>query len=186
MVVTAGIPKSQQDRAIQAINSFFLSGLILDLMAAVLALLTARWLQRLTPEEKDFLERTFAAAEHGKHSVPNDKDENSCPHSSGPPNTDDIGHSTLADRILCAWFATSLFVPMPLLTTGILCLVIGLYVFAWTQQTVIVAIWMTLAGAGTLPFLVGVFAIGRKHDGKAVEKRRKLMIRNLSKMQGDW
>ena len=61
MVVTAGIPKSQQDRAIQAINSFFLSGLILDLMAAVLALLTARWLQRLTPDEKVFLERTFAA-----------------------------------------------------------------------------------------------------------------------------
>jgi hypothetical protein len=189
MVVTIGIPKSQQDRAIQAINSFFLGGLILDLMAAVLAFLTARWLQRLTPDEKQFLERKFAAVEHGRDSVPSDKSENPCLQQDSlpqPPADGDTESTTLVDKILCAWFAMSLFVPMPLLTMGIFCLIIGSYIFAWTQQAVIVASWMTLAGAGTLPFLVGVFAIGTKHDGKAVENRRKILIRNLSKMQGAW
>ncbi|RXW15378.1 hypothetical protein EST38_g10476 [Candolleomyces aberdarensis] len=66
MGATVGVPKLDQDKALHAINSCFLAGLIFDLMAAVLAFVAARWLQRLTPDEKAFLEQQFTIVENGK------------------------------------------------------------------------------------------------------------------------
>ena len=60
LATTIGIPARDETIAFRAINSFFMGGLVLDIMAAMLGYLTSRWLQRMTDEEKDFLEETFA------------------------------------------------------------------------------------------------------------------------------
>ena len=69
---------------------------------------------------------------------------------------------------------------MPLLIFGIVCMMAGIYIYVWTQHSVIVASLVTLAGASPLPFIFGDFYIGRDGD-----RRRKLITR-LSEMQGDW
>lgn len=78
------------------------------------------------------------------------------------------------------WLGGSLFAPVLLLILGIVCMMGGIYTYVWTQHSVIVASLVTLAGAGPLPFIFGLFIIGREPT-----RRRNLIIR-LSEMQGDW
>jgi hypothetical protein len=65
----------------------------------------------------------------------------------------------------CTWVGMSLFVPLPLLIFGILCMMAGIYVLVWTQHTTVVASMVTLAGAACVPFIVGDFLLaGRGTD----------------------
>ena len=75
----------------------------------------------------------------------------------------------------------SLFVSMPLLVIGVVCMVGGLLTYAWSQQPTIVAALLTLACGATLPFAAGDFLIGRKDENKRMD-----IIYLLSTMQGDW
>ncbi|KAF8074107.1 hypothetical protein FPV67DRAFT_1446906 [Lyophyllum atratum] len=197
MTITVGIPAAEETISIRTINSFFLGGLVLDLMSATLAFLTSRWLQRLTDEEKKFfeeelqkvkaerqrkmkvraVERETLLKETQDQSV--DTTHKTRPHA----KPSERGHSSLYDRLhsaFLAWLSLSLFVPMPLLVFGVLCMICGLYVYAWTLHSWIVATVFTVAGVVTLPFLVGVFLIGQEAH------RRRNIIGRLSKMQGDW
>ena len=157
MSITISTPRRDETIAIRAINTLFLAGLILDLMAACLSYLTSRWLQRLSDKEQQYLEDAFERD-------PRDAQKN---------------YGLLYDLFIRG-LALSLFIPMPLLVIGIFCMLIGLLIYAWSQHTMIVAILVTIAYAGTLPFVAGVFLIGKDED------RRKAIIDRLSTMQGDW
>ena len=142
MSITIGIRRSEETTAIRATNSLFLSGLILDLMAAGLAFLTARWLQRLSDDEQQHLEDAFKNRTGGKK----------------------LG--LLSDLFIRA-LAMSLFVPMPLLVIGIACMLAGLIIYVWSQHTIIVAILVTATFAATMPFVAGVFLIGQNPKRRA-------------------
>ncbi|KAF8074083.1 hypothetical protein FPV67DRAFT_786643 [Lyophyllum atratum] len=172
MSISISVLADDETIAFRAINAFFLSGLILDMASATLAFLTSRWLQRLTDDEKRLFEdklrdakavrrRKIVGASNAKQSL-------------GQPQSNWICSA------FHSWLSLSLFVPMPLLILGVLCMVCGLYVYAWTQHSWIVATLFSIAGGGTLPFLLGVFLIGQQAD------RRKAIISRLSTMQGDW
>ncbi|KAG8813985.1 hypothetical protein FRC17_001345 [Serendipita sp. 399] len=59
MSITISTPLEEQTTATCFINAFFLMGLVLDIMSAFLAFLTFRWFQRLSNEEKQYLEDSF-------------------------------------------------------------------------------------------------------------------------------
>lgn len=154
---------SDETTAIRAVNALFVSGLILDIMSAMLAYLTGRWLERLTEQEKDILEEYFASRDTLGSSQPTPQ------------------RSPL-EFIYYSWMAFSLFVPMPLLTLGVVCMMAGIYTYVWTQHSFVLAGLVTLAGVVALPFVIGDLFIGIRKNSK----RREKVIRRLSEMQGDW
>jgi len=168
MSATIGLTGAQETHLLSAVNALFIGGLVLDLMAASLAFLTSRILQRLTPREKDYLELAFGRqAAQREH-----PDETEAEVLLAP-------QSRLA-RINAAWCATSLFAPMPLLAVGVACMLAGLLLYTWSQHATAVAVLVSAAFGATVPFAVGVFSIGRE------EGKRRAIIGRLSVMQGDW
>ncbi|KAI9452018.1 hypothetical protein F5148DRAFT_526942 [Russula earlei] len=163
---------SDQTIADRAVNAFYIGGLILDVMSACLAFLTTRWLERLTESEKDLLEKEFSCR-------PSNLDEEGHDDKGGPSPFPPERRSW-QDTMFYTWLGISLFVPMPLLIFGIVCMLAGIYTNVWAQHSAAVAGMVTLAGAATLPFVVGIFFIGRK------KRRRAELIIRLSEMQGDW
>ncbi|KAF8523904.1 hypothetical protein BU17DRAFT_43373, partial [Hysterangium stoloniferum] len=166
--------------AIHAINVFYISGLTFDIFSACLAYLTSRWFQRLTKAEKELLQTVFVAREKERSDVKiciPEPEESWERDKDGPLRSMKLGG---LDRIFITWYSISLFAPVVFLVLGIACMVAGLYTYTWSQQTLIVAILASIAGLSTLPFILGVFAIGREP-----EKRRKIIFQ-LSRMQGDW
>jgi membrane protein implicated in regulation of membrane protease activity len=156
MSTTIATPVGGETVALDAINALYLSSLVLDILSALLAFLTARWLELLTEKEKDLLEEKFS------HTVLSRQ------------------HLSPRELLFYTWLGQSLFMPMPLLILGIACMIAGIYVYVWTQHAITVAAPVTLAGAATLPFIFGDFFIGKNQ-----EKREKLITR-LSEMRGDW
>lgn len=51
---------SPETVANRAVNAFFLGGLVLDVLASLLAFLTTRWFERLTEGERVHLEAMFS------------------------------------------------------------------------------------------------------------------------------
>jgi len=151
--------------AIRAVRAFFTGGLVLDIMSAMLGYLTGQWLQRLTVEEKTILEETFAHRDMARRSSDHPTSQR---------------HNFTLERIYYTWLGLSLFAPMPLLLFGIACMMAGIYTYVWSQYTTVVAVIITVAGAVSLPFVLGDFYIGRNSE------RRKKVIGRLSEMQGDW
>ncbi|KAF8523899.1 hypothetical protein BU17DRAFT_85339 [Hysterangium stoloniferum] len=175
----SGLPDTT---AVRATNTFYLSGLTLDFCSACLACLSSRWFQRLTNAEKKYLQAVFstrariqsqrAALDHGpqtKQSLER-----------GEGDSLEYTQWSLSERILISWYSMSLFVPMGFLILGTVCMVVGLYIYVWSQHPLPVSITVSLAGIVTLPFIIGVFSIGR------ADERRRTVIRRLSRMQGDW
>ncbi|KAF8523916.1 hypothetical protein BU17DRAFT_43382, partial [Hysterangium stoloniferum] len=162
--------------AVLATHALYLSGLVFDLTSACLAYFTSRWFQRLTNCEKKLLQDVFEARAKEtseQASAPNPK-----PQWSPPLKQYQI--APYIDNWLIAWYSISLFMPPFFLASGALCLLVGLYIHTWSQYPFPVAIVVTIAGISTLPFIIGVLLIGRN------VKRRKKIIRRLSRMQGDW
>ncbi|KAH6919119.1 hypothetical protein BKA70DRAFT_1089210 [Coprinopsis sp. MPI-PUGE-AT-0042] len=166
MSVTVGLSISEQTTSIRAINALYLGGLILDVASAVLAFLSARWLERLSQEERLFLENRFTRQNEARRST------------GGVPTR--IRWSFEGGRLFSTWLGFSLFSPMPLLVLGVTCMVAGIHVFAWTQQHIAVALVVTFASVGVIPMVAGDFYIGPS------EPRRRAVIERLSELQGDW
>lgn len=156
MSTTISTPADQETVALSAINILYLSGFILDVSSAMLAFLTIRWLELLPESDKDLLEQLFSH-----------KNEDAAKRRSQP-------------RLELQLYTWSLFIPMPLLVLGIIFMVIGIYIYVWTQHSVAVAALVSLVGAATIPFIIGDFLIGSK------PKKRKEVIVRLSEMRGDW
>lgn len=155
MSVSIGIEADQQTTAIVVVNALFLSAFVLDVAAAFLAFLASRWFQQLNDDEKKYLEEAFS----GGHR----------------PST-----TSLIQRLIHRWFALSLFVAMPLLVIATIFMTVGILVYAWSQQPLRVAIVTTSALAVPLPFIAGIFLIGKDPN------RRTTIISYLSVMRGDW
>lgn len=148
----------------RAVNAFYTGGLVLDIMSALLAFLTMRWLERLTEEEKDELERDFSRRQSG-----------------GEAGREKIRpRRSPSNWLFYTWMGLSLFVPLPLLILGILGMLVGICTSTWMTHSAVVAALVTLAVASVMPFVVGDFIIGRER------KRRRNLITRLSEMQGDW
>jgi hypothetical protein len=160
MSVSIGIEADKQTTAIVVVNALFLSAFVLDVASAFLAFLTSRWFQQLNDEEEKYLEEVFS----------NSKESNS-------PST---SSASLIQRLLHRWFALSLFVAMPLLIIATTFMTVGILVYAWSQQPLRVAIVTTVALALPVPFIAGIFLIGKDPN------RRTAIISSLSVMRGDW
>jgi hypothetical protein len=164
----------------------FLSGLILDLSSAFLAFLTSRWFQRLTNSEKVYLQKVFVdrAREKSKRASRAPRGSSNDLKPSTEQKTDSLPKKKtvldIIESLLIPWYSLSLFVPMVLLVYGTICIIAGLYTYTWSQHPLPVAIVVSIAGLAALPFVIGVFVIGR------AAKRRETIILRLSTMQGDW
>jgi hypothetical protein len=177
-----------EDVAIRAVNAFWASGLVLDVLAALLAFLTGRWLERLTVRQRIHLEEDFSYSngdedgeydQNERHSQDKRYDvESQLMH--GQTQRERPWRTSNSQWLFYTWLGLSLFVPMPLLVFGIVCMVAGIYTYVWTQHSVIVASLVTLAGAVPLPFIIGDFVIGQD------DTTRRNLITRLSEMQGDW
>jgi hypothetical protein len=155
MSISIGIEADRQTTAIVVVNALFLSAFVFDVAAAFMAFLTSRWFQQLNDGEKKYLEEAFS----GDHT---------------PLKT------SLIHRLIHRWFAFSLFVAMPLLVIATIFMTVGILVYAWSQQPLRVAIVTTVALAVPLPFIMGIFLIGKDAN------RRTTIISYLSVMRGDW
>ncbi|KAG8825745.1 hypothetical protein FRC19_010589 [Serendipita sp. 401] len=164
MTISINASRPEQTPGVCLANALFVGGLVLDLVASFLAFLTARWLQRLSEEERSELERTFSA-----RSTPKDEKKQLA-----------IEEMRFTDRITHFWCSLSLFIPMPLVVLGVMCMALGLQIYIWTRHKLVVGILVSLAYLALVPFVVGVFFIG---SGK---KRRMGVIHELGKRQGDW
>ncbi|KDQ50979.1 hypothetical protein JAAARDRAFT_73922 [Jaapia argillacea MUCL 33604] len=171
---------NQEAAAIRIVNALYLCGFVFDLMAACLSFLTSRWLQCLTMSEKCHLEVIFGTRDglSGKVLPSCDDDKEN-----GGWDTKSDCHSDprpgLAERMLCSFFATCLFLPLPFLIIGVVFMCLGLLVYTWEEHTRVVAILVSCSYVVTLPFVSGVVVIGRD------ERRRMYIIECMSRMQGD-
>jgi hypothetical protein len=173
------IGSQQESIAIRAVNTFYISAMILDIASAMLSFLTSRWLQRLSDDEKELLEFEFSRQAHESGKARLDVVAQKPPFPDEEKG-EDWNQIPFLHKIVYRWFSLSLFIPMPLLVLGVACMICGIYTYTWTQQPIVVATIVTFAGVAVLPFVVGIFLIGR---GK---ERRKVIICRLSLMQGDW
>ncbi|KNZ71601.1 hypothetical protein J132_08112 [Termitomyces sp. J132] len=189
MATTITNNRNEETIALSAVNSLFLAGFAFCITSALLAFLTARWLQCLTMQERSYFEYAFEAEERQRsqrlHPLGRFRDveqgiiarpslERCQPLSKEDEN---VLHTP---KLIHFFFAYTLFVPMSLLVIGFLCLSIGLLVFAWTEHSLAVGIVLTVVYLILLPFSVGVFLIGqRPHTRFAV-------IRALAKHEGNF
>ncbi|KAG8823123.1 hypothetical protein FRC17_009401 [Serendipita sp. 399] len=183
MSITISTPLEEQTTATCFINAFFLMGLVLDIMSAFLAFLTFRWFQRLSNEEKQYLEDSFDSRR--TMTTPSEGDDEEAQRQSqqrkgGKVKGTDKGMKPLRmgeriEAVIVSWSSFSLFIPWTLLTTGISFMALGIQIFVWTRQKLMVSILVTITY-----LVVIIFMIGRE------QKRRKRIIRKLTKRQGDW
>ncbi|KAF7967414.1 hypothetical protein HWV62_34387 [Athelia sp. TMB] len=182
MSLSIGTPKDEETAALRAVNALFLSGLILDLMAAFLSYLTSQWLRRLTKAEVLELEMVF----NDRQDFLAEKNLDLERRGADPPIVRTSYLSAPAhshrwnDKLVEICFAISLVISMPLLAFGSLCMVVGIIIYTWSQHPTIVASIVTGIFTVNVPFLAGVILISRKSS------RRRAIIHRLSTMQGSW
>jgi hypothetical protein len=183
MTITINTPIDQQTTVICLINAFFLMGLILDLVAAFLAFLTFRWLQRLSTDERSYLEIAFEARNRrpkkDEEAGLATEDGTTAAGERGRPNSKGVVVGGI-EGFFNSWSGLSLFIPMFFVIVGVAFMAVGIQIYIWTQQKRLVAILVTISYVAVLPFVFGLFMIGK--DGE----RRKRIILNLSHRQGDW
>jgi magnesium-transporting ATPase (P-type) len=179
-VMSTTIGMTHPSRAVQVVNILYLGGLVLDLMAAFLAFLTARWLQVLVEEERALLEEAFdertAAKIASRGMLPKTNQTANSPTVGGPTTIKHHDNSNFYIKFM----AFSLFSSFIILVLGASALLAGIIVFAWALQPKVVASLVSLVFVATLPFLIGVFLIGDEWE------RRSAVITRLSWIRGNW
>ncbi|KAJ3532028.1 hypothetical protein NMY22_g7912 [Coprinellus aureogranulatus] len=158
---------SEDTPSVRAVNALFLGGMLIDIMSAMMGYLTIRWLERMRDAEQDLLNKLLhlkTNAEKAKRREPIDFDAEGIP----------------SPRLVHKFMALSLLIPLPFLIIGCICMLVGIYIYVWSQHPTSVAIAVTVLGGTTLPFILCDFCIGRN------ENRRKFIIRRICELQGDW
>ncbi|KAF8664829.1 hypothetical protein AX14_006694, partial [Amanita brunnescens Koide BX004] len=124
---TISMTGHEENVAIRAVNAFWVSGLVLDILAALLAFLTCRWLDRLTDGEGNHLEKEFSYRncddddeydQTEKHNPDKKHDDESQP-MQGQQQRERPWRTGDSQWLFYTWLGLSLFVPMPLLIFGI-------------------------------------------------------------------
>ncbi len=163
---------------IRAVNALFLSGLIIDAMAAMIAFLGSRWLQRLSRAEKLFLEYEFEWQQGIEEKTV--KANPIAFHLSRKLVVNPGSRRWLDHRLAIWFFSASLSAPLPMLYFGCSCLALGILIYTWSEHSIGVGVVVSLVFLFTLPFLLAVVLIG-KDTG-----RRKRIITTLAVDAQEW
>jgi len=139
------------------VNALWLAGVFLDVYAAVLATLTARWFEVLQPLDVEFLNDTWVTKAR--------------------PTPSDRSRKHLKGFIeYCV--ATSLFSSLGVLSVGVVMFFVGLLIFVWAKQPLLVSIIATIPFAVLTP-LTGCLFIPH-------ERGRANIIELLAQKKGHW
>ncbi|KAG6868843.1 hypothetical protein C0993_009380 [Termitomyces sp. T159_Od127] len=175
MSTTININRDEETASLSAVNSFFLAGFAFSITSALLAFLTARWLQCLTAHERSYFELVFEAEErlqtqrfHPLNRLPDV--EEGIPAQPIPiseccePASKGDKRTLITPRFVHFYFAYTLFIPLTLLIIGFS--LVGI---------VITVVYLIL-----FPFGIALFLIGQ-HPAT-----RLAVIYALSKRHGNW
>jgi len=166
--LTNGAPDTP---TVRAINSFFIGGMLLDIMAAMMGYLTIRWLERLRDDEQRILDKVLTYKTNARKL-------SGKPEAVVPYDNDSI--KIAPPGLMHKFMALSLMIPLPFLMIGTIAMLAGIYVHVWNSQPLVVSIVVTIFGSMTAPFIICDFCIGRNME------RRRFIIRRISELQGDW
>jgi hypothetical protein len=148
--------------------------MLIDIMSALMGYLTIRWLERMRDAEQELLHKVL---QRKTNLLKSKEINNTEPQSVNfESNSINIPAPSLAQKIM----ALSLLIPLPFLIIGVVSMLVGIYIFIWSEHPTVVAIIVTVFGGITLPFIICDFIIGRK------TRRRKGIIRRICELQGDW
>ena len=131
--------------AAKLVNAFWLAGIYLDVLGAVLAVITTRWLELLNTEETRTLNEDWSA-ERKKASTRKPR--------------------CLFSSFLVTTIAAALFSALPVVACGVGMFLIGLAIYIWANQPLLVSIISTIPFVILFP-LAGVCFYshsGRKND----------------------
>ena len=128
----------------KVINAFWLAGTFLDVFGAILSTLTARWLEVLEPEHVEVLETVWANR------------------ANLPPRQTRWSMAGFHDWIV----ATALFSGLGVIAVGMTLFIVGLLIYIWTKQPLLVSIFATTPVAVLTPLLATTFLFpsGRKEN----------------------
>jgi len=140
------------------INAFWLAGTFLDVFAAILSTLTARWLQVLEPKYAQDWETAWA-------------DQPNLPADQRQPRSS-LAH--FHDWII----ANALFSGLGIISVGVTLFLLGLLIYIWTKQPLLVSILATIPVAVLTPFLATTLLFPSGGKGN--------VIRILAAKRGAW
>lgn len=139
------------------LNAFWLAGLFLDVFGAFLAVLTARWFEVLEPPEAEYLNEIWSAK---REDIPASKPHNS--------------FYGFIDYVV----SVTLFAGLGIVCVGAGFFLVGLLIFVWAKQPLLVSIVSTVPCVVIGPLLAAIFV-------PHISGRRNI-IEMLARKQGDW
>jgi hypothetical protein len=155
------------------VNAFWVSGLFLDVYGTVMASLTARWFEVLPYEDVDYINTTWVTKLKSKSAM-------------NPSSLEDEEEETIPSSTqsaitrFSAWCtATALFSGFSVIGAGVTMFVLGLMIYIWTQQPLVVGIIGSVPVAVLTP-LVGAYFLPVGHEW------RRGIIKRLGKKRGSW
>ena len=118
-------------------NAFWLAGTFLDIFGAVLASLTARWFEVLDTEGIEIIDETWTTY---------------------PETPRGYGSQWRPPQSFVAWFiANALFSSFPIIVAGWAMFFLGLLLYVWDQQPLIVSIISTVPCIILVPLVAACF-----------------------------
>jgi len=142
------------------VNAFWIAGISLDVFGAVIATLTARWFEVLHPSQVDFLNKTWVANKSDISSIPPERSKR---HMGG---------------LIEYCVATALFSGLGVLAVGVSMFFVGLVVYIWAEQPLLVSIIGTIPVALLAPLVCCLFI--------SHADRKQNIIEMLARKKGDW
>jgi Family of unknown function (DUF6535) len=142
--------------ASRLVNAFWLAGLILDVFGAVIATLTARWLEVLDDRQVEFLDKTWSA----------------------DPTTLPQPQHNFERVFIDTVIANAIFSGLPIVACGVILFLIGLVIRIWEKQPLVVSVISTIPFAVLAPLVAVVFY---PHS-----TRKNNIIQILKHKRGEW
>ena len=143
--------------ASRLVNAFWLAGINLDVFGAVLATLAARWFEVLEVTHVEILEHVWSA---DSTTLPQRKSEGIFP------------------GIIDKFIAHALFSGLPIVKCGVIFFLIGLVIYVWEKQPLVVSIISTIPFVVLAPLVAVVFY---PHSA-----RKENIIQILKGKKGEW
>ncbi len=142
-------------KPIPVASAIFLLGLLADVFGAILSLLTARWFEMLTEEEVNALREHWDVE-------------------SGIEKREPDNHSAFLRKV-DRWVCISLRAGPYLILLGLVCLIVGLVMYASTTQHLAVLILVCVMCSGCMAFVVPFLL---RHDRKNILAHFRLQRRS--------
>ena len=147
--------------ASKLVNAFWLAGIVLDVFGAILATLTSRWFEVLDARCVEIFDSNhISSAESDSTNLPQRKSEGIFP--------------AIVDKAI----AQSLFSGFLIVGSGVVFFLIGLVIYVWKKQPVVVSIIFTIPFAVLVPLVAVVFI---PHT-----TRKERIVNILKGRKGEW